>query len=123
MSKPATGGFRRIMNATVFSLKGLRAAWQNEQAFRQEVMLAVIGLPLGWWLGVTGVQRALLMGAVLLVLVVELLNSAVEAVVDRVGVEKNKLAGQAKDMGSAAVMVSILTAALVWALVLFDRFS
>jgi diacylglycerol kinase (ATP) len=102
---------------------GFRAAWRGEEAFRQEVMLAAVLVPAAIWLGQTMLQRALLVGTCLLVLVVELLNSAVEAVVDRVGDELHVLSGQAKDMGSAAVLLSLALTVLVWAAVAWDRFA
>ena len=120
MSKPPNTGFRRIINATRFSLAGLSAAWRNEAAFRQECLLALVLIPLGLWLGESPSERALLVGVVGVLLIVELINSAIEAVVDRVGAERHELAGRAKDLGSAAVMVSLLLAGAVWALVLWD---
>ena len=113
----------RIQRALGYSLKGLRAAYRKESAFRQELILAVVLVPLAFWLAPAAVERVLLIGSVLLVLIVELLNSAVEAVVDRTGKDWNKLAGRAKDMGSAAVLVALLQLALVWGLVLYDRFG
>jgi diacylglycerol kinase (ATP) len=114
-------GLQRVLNATRYSLEGLAAAARHEDAFRQELMLAAILVPLGLWLGNGGVERALLVGSVLLVLVVELLNSAVEATVDRVSLEDHRLAKRAKDLGSAAVMMSLVTVAAVWLLVLLPR--
>ena len=116
-------GLLRAWRALGYSLKGLAAAWRHESAFRQEVLIALIVLPLGLWLGEGGVEKALLAGSWLLVLVVELLNSAIEAVVDRFGPEYNPLAGRAKDLGSAAVLVAILLALLVWGLLLGGRFT
>ena len=112
--------WRRIINATGYSLKGLRAAYKHEQAFRQEVMVLLVLTPLGIWLGETGVERAMLIGSWFIVLIVELLNSAVEAAVDRVGLEHHKLSGRAKDIGSAAVMCSIALTFVVWLLLLLD---
>ena len=109
---------RRLINAWGYSLAGLKATWTNEAAFRQEVLLAVILIPLGLWLGETGLERAVLVGSLLLVLMVELLNSAIEAVVDRVGPEIAPLSKVAKDTGSAAVMVSLLNVVVMWTLVL-----
>jgi len=114
-------GLQRLINATRYSLEGLAAAARHEDAFRQELILAAILVPLGIWLGNDGVERALMVGSVLLVLVVELLNSAVEATVDRVSLEDHQLAKRAKDIGSAAVMVSLATVAAVWLLVLLPR--
>jgi diacylglycerol kinase (ATP) len=123
MGKPGNTGFRRIFNATFFSLSGLRAAWQHEAAFRQELMLAVVLIPTGVWLGRTAVERALLIGSCLLVLIVELLNSGVEAIVDRVGLEPHPLSGRAKDLGSAAVFVSLALVLVVWGLIAWSRFG
>ena len=123
MPDPHNGatGLRRILNATRYSLEGFAAAARHETAFRQELMLAVVLLPLGLWLGTDGVERALLVGSVLMVLVVELLNSAVEAVVDRASPEHHELAKRAKDYGSAAVMIALATTGLVWLLLLLPR--
>src|SRR3970040_1819855 len=120
--KRATG-LRRILNAPRCSLEGFAAAARHEDAFRQELMLAAVLVPLGLWLGNDGVERALLAGGVLMVLVVELLNSAVEATVDRVSLEDHQLAKRAKDLGSAAVMMSLVTVGVVWLLVLLPRVS
>ena len=114
-------GLRRLLNATRYSAEGLGAAFRHEDAFRQEVIAAVLLLPLALWLGDSGVDRALMVFSVLLVLIVELLNSAVEATVDRISLENHALAKRAKDIGSAAVMVSLLNLLLVWALVLSAR--
>jgi diacylglycerol kinase (ATP) len=124
MANPQKGatGLQRVLNATRYSLDGLAAAVRHEAAFRQELVLVVALLPLGLWLGNDGVERALLAGGVLMVLVVELLNSAIEAVVDRVSLEDHDLAKRAKDYGSAAVMLALATAGLVWILVLTPRF-
>lgn len=100
---------------------GLRAALKYEEAFRLELMACIVLLPLALWLGNTGVERALLTGSLLLVLLVELLNSGLEAVVDRIGIEQHALSGRAKDLGSAAVFIALLNALLVWALIFFDR--
>ena len=118
MIKPAPNPVTRLINATGYSLAGLRAAYQNEQAFRQEVWLCLILAPLAFYLTDVGVERALLIGAWLLVMITELMNSAIEAVVDRIGDEWHELAGRAKDIASAAVMVALLLAAIVWLLVL-----
>jgi diacylglycerol kinase (ATP) len=114
-------GVQRVINATRYSLEGLAAAARHEDAFRQELMLAAVMVPLGLWLGADGVERALLAGSVLLVLVVELLNSAIEAVVDRVSLEDHDLAKRAKDYGSAAVMIALAATGLVWLLLLLPR--
>lgn len=118
--KGATG-LRRILNATRYSLAGVAAAMRHEAAFRQELLLAGVLVPLGLWLGADGVERSLLAGSVLLVLVVELLNSAIEAVVDRVSLEDHDLAKRAKDYGSAAVMIALGLAGAVWLLLLAPR--
>jgi diacylglycerol kinase (ATP) len=111
----------RIFKATVWSLQGLRAAWLHESSFRLEVYAFAVLAPLGWWLGESGVERALLIGSVLLVLSIELLNSAVEAVIGRYGDEFHELAGRAKDMGSAAVFVLMMNVLLVWGLIVGPR--
>jgi len=123
MGKPGNTGLRRIINATSFSMAGFRAAWREEASFRQEVLLCVVLVPAGLWLGETAVERVLLIGSCWLVLIVELLNSGIEAVVDRVGVEHHRLSGQAKDLGSAAVMLSLVLALLIWALIAWTRFG
>ena len=112
-------GLTRLINALGYSRDGLRAAWQNEAAFREEVLLAAVAIPLGLWLGHGGIERALLVGSILFVLIVEILNSAVEAVVDKASPEKHELAKRAKDMGSAAVLLSLVNAAVIWACVLW----
>jgi diacylglycerol kinase (ATP) len=111
-------GLRRVWNAFFYSLDGLRAAYQHEDAFRQEALVAVVLIPLALFLPVSGVGKALMIASVLLVLLVELLNSAVEATVDRISLENHQLAKRAKDIGSAAVFVSLLNAIVVWLLVL-----
>jgi diacylglycerol kinase (ATP) len=111
-------GLQRLLRASVYSWQGLVAAFRNEAAFRQEVALSLIVIPLALWLGDSGTERALLVMVWVLVLVVELLNSAIEAVVDRIGAERHALAGRAKDIGSAAVLVALVNAGLVWLLVL-----
>jgi diacylglycerol kinase (ATP) len=111
-------GLRRLVNAAGYSLAGLAAAARHEDAFRQELILAAVLVPLGLVLGATGIERALLVGSVLLVLVVELLNSAVEATVDRVSLDDHSLAKRAKDIGSAAVMLSLVNVGVIWLLVL-----
>ncbi|MGB4466545.1 MAG: diacylglycerol kinase [Azovibrio sp.] len=112
-------GLQRLVNALGYSKKGLCAAWHHEAAFREEALLAMVSIPLGLWLGQTGVERALLAGSILLVMIVELLNSAVEAVVDKASPEVHELAGRAKDQGSAAVLFSLLFMAMVWVCVLW----
>ena len=114
---------QRVIRAAGYSAAGLKAALRNETDFRQEMVLFVVFAPLGLWLGRDGVERSLLVGSLLLVLIVELLNSAVETAVNRIGDEPHALSGRAKDLGSAAVFVSLLLAVMVWALVLTDRFA
>ncbi len=109
---------RRIVRSCGYSLQGLRATFKEEEAFRVEVILALLLIPLGLFLGETGVEKALLAGSVFLVLIVEVVNSAVESVVDRLGSEQHELSGRAKDQGSAAVFLSILLLLLVWGTVL-----
>lgn len=117
MNKPGANGITRIVNAAGYSLQGLRAAIKYEPAFRQELLLAIVLIPAAFWVGNTAVEYALLIGSLLIVLIVELLNSAIEAVVDRVGSEHHELAGRAKDLGSAAVMLSLLLVCVMWSLI------
>ena len=114
-------GVTRVIRALGSSIKGLVGAFRDEAAFRQELACAVILIPLGLWLGHNGLERAALVAPVLLVLIVELLNSAIEATVDRIGLERHVLAGLAKDIGSAAVFMSFILLGTVWALVLLGR--
>ncbi|MGE5320363.1 MAG: diacylglycerol kinase [Hyphomicrobiaceae bacterium] len=120
MESPYKGktGLRRLWNALGYSLDGFRAAFKHEDAFRQEVFLAVVLIPVALWYPTTHVGKALMIASVLLVIVVELLNSAVEAAVDRISLENHALAKRAKDIGSAAVLVSLLNVLVVWGLVL-----
>lgn len=122
MAKPGYTGLTRIIKATGYSWQGLRAAWQNESAFRQEVTLCLIMLPLAFVVGQTMMETALLIALLGVVLITELLNSAVEAVVDRVGDEHHDLAGRAKDMGSAAVFISLVLTAIVWSMMALKNF-
>lgn len=114
-------GLRRILTAFGFSMAGFRECFRHEEAFRQEVYVLLLLVPLGLWLGHGPIERALLVSSLLIVPIVELLNSAVEANVDRVGLEKHELSRRAKDIASAAVFLSIVLAALVWALILIPR--
>jgi diacylglycerol kinase (ATP) len=123
LSKPGNTGIARVIAATRYSISGLRAAWRFESAFRQETTLAVCLMPVAWWLGATAVERALLIAVLGIVLITELLNSAVEAVVDRVGEEHHALAGRAKDMGSAAVFISLVLALVTWGVIAYGRFA
>ena len=117
MIKPRNTGLTRVWKASVYSIQGLKAAWKHESAFRQELIIGLVLLPISFWIANTWVEVAVLMGVCFLVLIVELLNSAIEAVVDRVGHEHHDLAGQAKDMGSAAVMLSLIMAMGTWILI------
>jgi len=114
-------GLTRIIKAAGYSWKGLRAAWQHEAAFRQEVVAAVVAIIIACWLDVTPLARVMLIGSVALVVIVEILNSAIEAVVDRLGNECHELSGRAKDMGSAAVLLAILLAVFVWLTILLSH--
>jgi diacylglycerol kinase (ATP) len=114
-------GLTRLLKAFANTSKGLAGCWREEEAFRQECLLALLVIPAGLWCGGSGVGRALLVGPMLLILIVELLNSAVEAAIDRIGVERHALSGLAKDLGSAAVFVSFTLLAANWVLVLLDR--
>ncbi len=111
-------GFERLRLATLNSLRGLRHCYLSEAAFRQEVWLSAVLVPLALWIGRSGVERALLIGAMLAVLIVELLNTGIEVVVDRIGTEHNHLSGFAKDLGSTAVFFSLVLLAVTWGLVL-----
>jgi diacylglycerol kinase (ATP) len=121
--KPGRTGLRRIFYAARYSWLGLKAAFINEAAFRQELALAVILIPLAIWLTSDPVELSLLIGSVFLVLIVELLNSAIEAIVDRFGGELHELSGRAKDIGSAAVLISLINTSLIWGLFLYKYFS
>jgi diacylglycerol kinase (ATP) len=119
MAKPGQTGIARIISASRYSWQGIKACWRMEAAFRQEAGLAAVLIPLGLYLGDGGVEKALLVGSCLWVLIVEILNSAVEAAVDRIGHERHELSGLAKDLGSAAVFLSLLATAITWVLILF----
>ena len=112
-----------IKNAFIYTFAGLKAAWKNELAFRGEVVVVMIMSPLGLWLGRSAVERALLIASLLLILLAELVNSALEAVVDRIGPQRHELSKRAKDMGSAAAFISMVTAALVWIIIILDHFG
>ena len=114
-------GMTRVLRALGASLRGLAGAFRDEAAFRQELAFAAVVIPLGLWLGHSGVERALLIAPMLLILIVELVNSAIEATVDRIGFERHALAGLAKDIGSAAVLMSFVLLTAVWLLVLLGR--
>lgn len=120
MQSPYKGktGLRRLINAFGYSLEGFKAAYKHEDAFRQEVLLAVILIPLALWMPLLAINKALMIASVLLVIIVELLNSAIEATVDRISLENHDLAKRAKDIGSAAVLVSLINIVVVWSLVI-----
>lgn len=116
-------GLKRILWAGYYSCRGIRAAWTHETAFRQEILLMLLMLPLAFWLGETAEQRILLIVPCIIVVICELINSAIEAIVDRVGYEIHELSGRAKDLGSAAVLLSLLLVVLIWALIAWQRFG
>jgi len=116
-------GLGRFVAATRYSLAGLASAWRSEEAFRQEVVVAIFLIPAAFWIGGSSVQRVLLAGSVIIVLIVELLNSAIEHAVDRIGTDHHPLSGAAKDLASAAVFLSLLLAGLTWGAVLWERFA
>jgi diacylglycerol kinase (ATP) len=121
--KPGKTGLRRLLDATGYSMKGIGAIWRNEAAFRQEVALALVLLPLSFFLAANPLQWLLLVAPLVLVLVVELLNSAIESVVDRIGHESHELSGRAKDMGSAAVFFCLVLIALSWGSIAWQNFG
>lgn len=116
-------GARRLVAATRYSMAGLASAWRGEEAFRQEVVAGLALTPVALWLGETPVTRILLIGSVMLVIIVELLNSAIESAIDRIGSERHPLSGRAKDLGSAAVFVSLLLAGITWSITIWGRFA
>ncbi len=120
MPKPGKTGITRIIHAFGYSMQGIRAAFKHEAAFRQEILLAIVLIPLAFFITQDAVKLALLISTSLLVLVVEILNSAIEAVVDRFGEEHHELSGRAKDMGSAAVAISLVILVVVWGLILYE---
>ena len=122
-AEPPGRGIRRWPRAFRYSVAGIRACWRKEAAFRQEAVFAVFMIPGSFWLGTDAVERALLAGSVLLVLIVELVNSAIEAVVDRVSTDPHSLSGFAKDVGSAAVLLSLVIVWLTWGMIAWERFS
>lgn len=122
MEKSKNSGIRHILDAFRYTYAGLKAAWINEWAFRLEIILLVVVVPLGLWMGTSGTQRAILIGVYFIIPLTELLNSAIESLVDRIGWERHELSGRAKDMGSAAVFLSICTALIVWLIIAYDRF-
>ena len=116
--RPKLSGVRRLLLAFLNSWKGFKGAFRFEAAFRQEVALSVVLIPLGIYLGKSGIERALLVGAVLIVLIVELLNTGIETVVDRIGLERHELSGLAKDVGSSAVLLSFALLSVIWGFIL-----
>lgn len=123
MAHSTSNSLHRLARATAFSVAGLRAAWMHEPAFRQECIATLVLAPVALWLGTTPVERALLIGTCVLVVIVELLNSGLEAVVDRIGTDRHALAARAKDLGSAAVFMSLMLVVAVWLLVAYGRFA
>lgn len=123
MEKRSRTGIVRLLDATRFSWYGFKAAWRHEAAFRQELVVILLFLPAVFWLGTTAAQRALLIFAALQILIVEFLNSAIEAVVDRIGLEAHPLSGRAKDLGSAAVLTSLVAGIVIWLFIALDRFG
>ena len=121
MAKPDKRGLPRLVDAFGYSMKGFAAAWRYEESFRQEVMLVVLLLPFTFWLASTPIELILLISSLFGVLIAELINSAIEAVVDRTGLELHELSGRAKDIGSAMVFLSILLAALIWGIIGWSR--
>lgn len=122
VGKPGNTGIRRILRASVYSMQGFAHAFQNEAAFRQEITLTVVLTPVAFWLGRSPLEIAILISVCLIMLIVELLNTAVEVAIDRHGDEHHELSGAAKDLGSAAVFVSLVLVAVVWLAVIYDRF-
>ena len=116
-------GIARIYAAFFHSIQGFKATWLHEDAFRQEVYLLMIGGPLGLWIGATAVEKVMLSGSILLVIIIELINTGIEIVVDRIGPERHELSGRAKDVGSAAVLTSLILAGLVWGVILYSHLA
>ena len=123
MAEQGKRGLRRLIDAAGYSRAGLAVAWHGEEAFRQEVVLAIVLVPLAIWLGQSNLERLLLVASWMLVMIVEILNTAVEATVDRISDERHRLSGEAKDLGSAAVFLTLMLAALVWGTVAWERFA
>lgn len=114
-------GIKRIVKASMFTWQGLKAAFRFEAAFRQEIFFSAVLIPIALWLDISSVEKVVLIGSILIVLIVELLNSAIEAVVDRISSERHELSGRAKDMGSAAVAMALALMFISWSLILFDH--
>jgi|SRR5690554_703314 len=123
MNKPGKRGWTRLKHATVYSWQGLAATWRHEAAFRLELVLTVLALPLACWLAQTAIELILLVASLGWVLLAELMNSAIEAVVDRIGPEHHELSGRAKDIASAVVMLSLCLCVFVWFVIAWSRFS
>ena len=123
MGNSGRTGLNRIFHAALFSMAGLKAAWTHEAAFRQEAILCSVMVPASFWVGRNATEWSLLVGSCVLVLIVELLNSSIEAITDRVGTDRHALSGRAKDLGSAAVLVSLMLAGLVWGLIAWQNFG
>ena len=121
MNKPDATGLKRIGNAAIYSFQGLKAAWTHEEAFRLELMLAAGLVPLACWLGQTGLERAALLIPLFLVVIAELINSALEAIVDRISHDHHPLSGQAKDIGSAIVFIALIQVPIIWGLIAYQR--
>ncbi|NOZ52073.1 MAG: diacylglycerol kinase [Gammaproteobacteria bacterium] len=117
IKKKATTGIRRIINAGGYSINGFTAAFKHEAAFRQELAFALVLMPIAIWFGETNIERAILVASLLLVLIVELMNTAIEATVDRIGPEQHALSGRAKDVASAAVLLSLVNVVIIWAII------
>lgn len=122
MSKPGKTGISRVIDAFGYSMQGFKAAWLFEAAFRQEVVLTLVMTPLAFWLAQSHIELILLLMSLVLVIMSELINSAIEAVVDRVGSEQHALAGRAKDIGSAVVFISLALVGIVWGIIAYTRF-
>lgn len=123
MNKPDRKGIKRVAQAACYSAKGLSAAWKNEAAFRLELFLMVVLVPAAFWVGNSVLDYLLLIGSCVLVLITELINSAIEAIVDRISTENHPLSGQAKDIGSAAVLISLLWVLFTWAAIAWNNFA
>lgn len=123
MAKPGNTGIRRLVRATRFSVQGFAHAWQHEAAFRQEIGLTILLIPPALWLGRSGLERFILIVCCFLVLIVELLNSAIETTIDRFGDEQHELSGRAKDLGSAAVFLSLVIVVATWGTVAYLRYA
>ena len=123
LRKPPASGLRRLINATRYSAQGLRSAFRHEAAFRQETWVLLVGIPSAFWVGSDLWQTAVLISGLMLIMVVEMINSALESLVDRVGTDFHELSGRTKDMGSAAVLLSILVAVVLWGTALWQKFG